>query len=121
MYTIEILLSKVHGITVTEANLAYRGSLTLDEEIMEVAGMIEYQKVYVVNNHNGERLETYLIRGEKGSGVCCLNGAAAHKGSKGHELILMCFGYMDDIIAKKRKPVRVFMDRQNKIDNIAKD
>lgn len=121
MYTVDILLAKVHGIKVTEANLTYRGSLTMDESIMDAAGMIEYQKVLVVNNANGERLETYLIKGERGSGVCCLNGAAAYKGAEGHELIVMCFGYMDGYLAKRHKPVRVFIDENNRIGNIEKN
>lgn len=118
MHTVDILLAKVHGITVTEANLAYRGSLTLDERIIDAAGMMEYQKVLVVNNNNGERLETYLIKGQRDSGVCCLNGAAAHKGSKGDELIVMCFGYMDQYLARQHKPVRVFINQDNKVDTI---
>jgi aspartate 1-decarboxylase len=117
-YVIEILLGKVHGITVTEANLAYNGSLTLDEGIMKAAGMMEYQKVTVVNNNNGERLETYLIKGEKDSGVCCLNGAAAHRGKEGDVLILMVFGYIDSYVAQTFKPVRVFINEKNKIKNI---
>ncbi|MES2331324.1 MAG: aspartate 1-decarboxylase [Bacteroidota bacterium] len=116
MHTVEILLSKVHGITVTEANLQYRGSLTLDMAIMEAAGMMEYQKVLVVNNDNGERLETYLIKGAKDSGVCCLNGAAAFKGAKGHTLIIMAFGFMDQYIGIKHKPVRVFINDKNQIE-----
>jgi len=118
MYTIDILLSKVHGITVTEANLNYQGSLTLDAAIMAAAKMVEYQKVLVVNNNNGERLETYLINGAKGSGVCCLNGAAAYKGTKGDTLIIMTFGYLDEHVASAYKPVRVFIDEKNKIKNI---
>ena len=121
MYTIDILFSKVHGITVTEANLHYTGSLTLDSAIMEAANMIEYQKILVVNNDNGERLETYLIKGKKDSGVCCLNGAAAHKGKEGHKLIIMAFAYMDGHVAKSYKPIRVFINEKNKIDNIERD
>lgn len=121
MHAIDILLAKVHGILVTEANLAYNGSLTLDESIMKGAGMIEYQKVLVVNNNNGERLETYLIKGAKDSGVCCLNGAAAHKGKKGDVLILMVFGYMDAYLAQSYKPLRVFIKDDNKIKSIEKN
>ncbi len=115
---IHVLGSKVHGIKVTEANLAYRGSLTLDETIMEAAGWLEYEKVLVVNNVNGERLETYLIKGCKGTGVCCLNGAAAHKGSAGHELIVMNFIMMEKDSARGRKPLRVFISEDNCIDRI---
>src|ERR1700750_2692021 len=121
MYTLDILFSKIHGITVTEANLNYKGSLTLDVSIMEAAKMIEYQKILVVNNDNGERLETYLIKGAKDSGGCCLNGAAAHKGKEGHTLIIMTFGYMDGHVAKSYKPLRVFIDEKNKIKNIESD
>ncbi len=121
MFTIDILLSKVHGITVTEADLNYTGSLTLDSTIMDAAKLIEYQKILVVNSDNGERLETYLIKGEKDSGVCCLNGAAAHKGEKGHKLILMAFAYMDGHVAKSYKPLRVFIDNKNKIEKVEKD
>lgn len=88
---------------------------------MDAAKMIAYQKVLIVNNDNGERLETYLIRGEKDSGVCCLNGAAAHKGKKGHKLIIMAFAYMDGHVAKSFKPTRVFIDEKNKIKKIEKD
>jgi aspartate 1-decarboxylase len=118
MHSIDILLSKVHGIRVTEADLSYTGSLTLDVAIMEAAGMIPYQKVLVVNNENGERLETYLIKGARNSGVCCLNGAAAHKGKKGDILILMVFGYMDSYLAKSFVPVRVFINETNGIRKI---
>lgn len=118
MHAIDILLAKIHGIRVTEANLAYNGSLTLDESIMKVAGMTEYQKVLVVNNNNGERLETYLIKGAMDSGVCCLNGAATHKGKEGDVLILMVFGYMDAYVAQTFKPLRVFIKEGNKIKNI---
>ncbi len=121
MYTVKILLGKIHGIKVTEANLSYRGSLTVDEEIMEAAGLMEYQHILVVNNNNGERLETYLIKGMRGSGVCCLNGAAAHKGTEGNELIVMAFGYMDEYLARRYKPVRVFINSQNKIDKVQKN
>ncbi|MEO8174860.1 MAG: aspartate 1-decarboxylase [Sediminibacterium sp.] len=121
MYTVDFLLGKVHGITVTESNLAYNGSLTIDETIIEAAGLMEYQKVLVVNNKNGERLETYLIRGQRDSGVCCLNGAAAYKGSTGDELIVMAFGYIDEYIARNYKPKRVFINAKNKIDRVEKD
>jgi aspartate 1-decarboxylase len=121
MHTIDILLSKVHGIRVTEANLAYTGSLTLDAAIMEAAGMQPYQKVLVVNNNNGERLETYLIKGARGSGVCCLNGAAAHKGKEGDILILMVFGYMDSYLAQSWLPLRVFINDKNAVKKIEKN
>jgi aspartate 1-decarboxylase len=119
--TIEILLGKVHGITVTQADLRYRGSLTMDTTLMSAAGMMEYQKVLVVNNSNGERFETYLINGDKDSGVCCLNGATSYLGEEGHELIVMAFGFIDAFLARSYKPVRVFVDELNGIENIKRD
>lgn len=120
-YKVELLKSKLHGIRVTEANLHYRGSLTVDEALIEAAGMFAYEKILVVNNVNGERLETYLIKGARDSGVCCMNGAAAHKASVGHELIVMSFVTMNDAQAKRWKPRRVFINDKNKIDNIETD
>ncbi len=118
---VELLKAKIHGIKVTEANVAYRGSLTMDEMLMDAADMLEYEKVLVVNNTNGERLETYLIRGAKDSGVCCLNGAAAYKGKEGDELIVMAFTRMSTAAAQVYKPKRVFIKHGNKIDHIQPD
>ena len=112
---IEILKSKVHRVVVTEANLNYVGSLTLDEDLMEAANMIENEKITVVNANNGERLETYLIKGERGSGVCCLNGPAARKGLTGDVVIVISYASMDFEEAKKFKPTIVFPKEGNKL------
>lgn len=92
--TVSVLKSKLHRIRVTEANLDYEGSLTLDPDDMECAGIVKYEKILVANVENGERFETYAIEGARGTHVCCLNGAAAHKGRKGDRLIVMAFGNM---------------------------
>src|SRR6187402_1227254 len=101
---IEVLKSKVHRAVITEANLNYVGSLTLDENLMEAANMIENEKVQVVNVNNGERLETYLIKGKRGSGICCLNGPAARRGAVGDVVIIISYASMDFEEAKKFKP-----------------
>ena len=105
---IEVVKSKLHNVTVTEANLNYVGSITIDEELMEAANIIENEKVQVVNNNNGERLETYVIKGEPGSGVICLNGAAARKVAVGDIIIIITYASMNMEEAKKHKPVFVF-------------
>ncbi len=112
---IEILKSKVHRAVITEANLNYVGSLTLDEDLMDAANMIENEKITVVNANNGERLETYLIRGKRGSGVVCLNGPAARKGSEGDVVIIISYAQMDFEEAKKFKPSVVFPKEGNKL------
>jgi aspartate 1-decarboxylase len=105
---IEILKSKVHRATITEANLHYVGSLTLDEDLMDAANMIEHEKVQVVNVNNGSRLETYLIRGKRGSGVCCLNGPAARQGAVGDIVVVISYARMPFEEAKRFKPHVVF-------------
>jgi aspartate 1-decarboxylase len=105
---IQILKSKVHRAVITEANLNYVGSLTLDENLMDAANMIENEKIQVVNVNNGERLETYLIKGERGSGICCLNGPAARKGAEGDVVIIISYALMDFEEAKAFKPVIIF-------------
>ncbi|MEQ1800281.1 MAG: aspartate 1-decarboxylase [Lacibacter sp.] len=112
---IEVLKSKIHRITITEANLHYVGSLTLDEDLMDAANMIEYEKIQVVNVNNGNRLETYLIRGKRGSGVCCLNGPAARKGSVGDVVIIISYATMKFEEAKTFKPWLVFPKDTNKL------
>lgn len=112
---IQLLKSKVHRAVVTEANLNYVGSLTLDEDLMEAANMIENEKIQVVNVNNGERLETYLIRGARGSGVCCLNGPAARKGAEGDIVIILSYTLMDFEEAKMFKPVIIFPTEGNKL------
>ena len=112
---IEILKSKVHRAVVTEANLNYVGSLTLDEDLMDAANMIENEKITVVNANNGERLETYLIKGARGSGICCLNGPAARKGMAGDVVIVISYASMDFEEAKKFRPSIVFPKEGNKL------
>jgi aspartate 1-decarboxylase len=109
---VEILKSKIHRVTVTEADLEYIGSITIDEELMEAANILQNEKVQVVNNNNGERLITYAIKGERGSGIICLNGAAARKASKGDVVIIMSFAMMDYEEAKNFKPTVIFPDTQ---------
>jgi aspartate 1-decarboxylase len=113
---IEVLKSKIHQVTVTEANLNYIGSVTIDEDLMEASGMIENEKVLVLNLSNGERLETYVIRGDRGTGEICLNGAAARKAMKGDIVIIMAFAFMEQDEAKSFKPKIIFPDtKTNKL------
>ena len=107
---IEVVKSKIHRITVTEANLDYMGSITLDEDLMDAANLIANEKVSIVNNNNGERFDTYIIKGERGSGVVCLNGAAARRVQKGDIIIVMAYALMDFEEAKNFKPAIVFPD-----------
>ncbi len=107
---IEVLKSKLHRVSVTEANLNYIGSITIDENLMDAVNLIAGEKVHVVNNNNGERFETYVIKGERGSGVICLNGAAARKAQIGDILVIMSYALMDFEEAKKFKPTVVFPD-----------
>ena len=113
--TIAVLKSKVHRATITEANLHYVGSLTLDEDIMEAANMIENEIVQVVNVNNGERLDTYLIKGKRGSGVCCLNGPAARRGMIGDIVVIIAYASMSFEEAKTFKPWVVFPKDGNKL------
>lgn len=112
---IEILKSKIHRATVTEANLNYVGSLTIDEDLLDAANLIENEKIQVVNVNNGERLETYVIKGSRGSGVMCLNGAAARKAAVGDIIIIMSFATMDFEEAKTFKPWIVYVKEGNKL------
>lgn len=102
--TIEVLKSKIHRVSVTDANLNYIGSITIDEALMDAAGLIEYEKVAVVNNNNGERFETYVIKGERGSGVICTNGAAARLVQPGDILIITAYAQMTPEEARNFKP-----------------
>ena len=111
---IEVLKSKLHCVTVTEANLNYMGSITIDEDLMDAAGLIAGEKVQVVNNNNGERLETYVIRGERGSGCICLNGAAARKVQVGDVVIIISYATMDFEEAKTLRP-RVVFPENNRV------
>lgn len=112
---IEVVKSKIHRATITDANLNYIGSITIDEDLMEAANLIEFEKVQVVNNNNGERLETYVIRGERGTGTICLNGAAARKAQKGDIVIIVSYAQMEFEEAKKFKPSIIFPDSGNKL------
>ena len=112
---IEVLKSKVHRVVITEANLNYIGSLTLDEDLMDAANMIDNEKVQVVNVNNGERIETYLIKGKRGSGTCCLNGPAARLGAVGDIVIVLTYARMDFEKAKQFKPWVVFPKDGNKL------
>jgi len=112
---IEILKSKIHRAVITEANLNYVGSLTIDEDIMEAANFIENEKIQVVNVNNGERLETYIIKGKRGSGVICLNGPAARRGAVGDVVVIISYALMDFEAAKSFKPTVVFPKEGNKL------
>ena len=107
---IHVVKSKLHNVSVTEADLNYVGSITIDEDLMDAANIIENEKVQVVNNNNGERFETYVIKGDRGSGVICLNGAAARKVAVGDVVIIICYAMMELEEAKKFKPTFVFPD-----------
>src|SRR3989344_9269756 len=105
---IEILKSKIHRVTVTQADLDYIGAVTIDEDLMDAANFIENEKVDIFNYNNGERFSTYVIKGERGSGVICLNGPASLKVSVGHDVIIVSYVSMDFELAKKHKPTVIF-------------
>jgi aspartate 1-decarboxylase len=107
--------SKIHRAKITQADLNYVGSITIDESLMEAAGLIDGEKVQVVNNNNGERLETYVIRGERDSGVVCLNGAAARRAQVGDVVIIISYAWMDFEEAKTFQPQVVFPDENNRV------
>lgn len=112
---IEVLKSKLHCVTVTDANLQYMGSITIDEDLMDAANLIAGEKVQIVDNNNGERFETYIIKGERGSGCICLNGAAARKVQVGDTVIIIAYAIMDFEEAKHYQPVVVFPKVGNKL------
>ena len=112
---IEVLKSKLHCVTVTEANLNYMGSITIDEDLMDAANMIAGEKVQIVDNNNGERFETYIIKGERGSGCICLNGAAARKVQVGDVVIIMAYAQMPLDEAKEFKPQVIFPKEGTKL------
>ncbi|TDX02211.1 aspartate 1-decarboxylase [Dinghuibacter silviterrae] len=112
---IEVLKSKIHRAVITEANLNYVGSLTLDEDLMDAANIIENEKVQVVNVNNGSRLETYVIKGKRGSGVVCLNGPAARQGMAGDVVVVISYARMDFDTAKTFKPWLVFPKDGNRL------
>ncbi len=107
---IEVLKSKIHRVTVTETNLQYVGSITIDEDLLDAANIIEYEKVQVLNINNGERLETYVIVGERGTGSICINGPAAHKAAVGDIISIISYAILDFEKAKKIKPRLIFPD-----------
>ncbi|EPR67178.1 aspartate 1-decarboxylase [Cyclobacterium qasimii] len=112
---IQLLKSKIHRVKITQAELHYVGSITIDEALMEAANIIENEKVQIVNINNGERLETYVIKGERDSGQICLNGPAARKAQVGDVVIIISYATMEFEEAKKYKPTIIFPDGQNKL------
>lgn len=112
---IQVLKSKIHRVVITEANLNYVGSITIDEDLMNAANLIEYEQVQVVNVNNGERLDTYVIKGKRGSGVICLNGPAARKGAVGDVVIIISYATMEFEKAKHFVPAVVFPREGNKL------
>lgn len=112
---LEIMKSKIHRAVVTDANLNYMGSITIDSALLEAAGILPNEKVQVVNNNNGERFETYVIPGERNSGVICLNGAAARLVQPGDIIIIIAYAWMEEREAANFKPKVVFVDENNKI------
>ncbi|WP_296622266.1 aspartate 1-decarboxylase [Marivirga sp.] len=112
---IEVCKSKIHRVKVTQAELHYVGSITIDEDLMEASNIIENEKVQIVNINNGERLETYVIKGERGSGMVCLNGPAARKVQVGDIVIIISYAHMDFEEAKSFKPSLIFPDANNKL------
>lgn len=112
---LSMLKSKIHRAVITQAELDYVGSVTIDEDLMEAAGICEYEHVHIVNVNNGSRLETYVIAGERGSGVICLNGAAARSGQKGDTVIIMSYAAMSPEEASEHRPKVVFVNEKNEI------
>ncbi len=111
----ELCKSKIHGVTVTRANLYYEGSLTLDQELIDAADLVAYERIQVVNINNGSRLETYVIPGERGSGTVQLNGAAARSGAEGDRLILISYAHYDEEEVEGHEPRVIFVDEGNRI------
>ena len=112
---IEVLKSKIHRVKITQAELNYVGSITIDEDLIDAANMIANEKVQIVNNNNGARFETYIIKGGRGTGTICLNGAAARMAQVGDIVIVMSFAYMEMDEARKYEPILVFPDADNKL------
>ena len=113
-----MLKCKIHNATVTEANLNYVGSITIDSDLLEKCGLLEYEKVQVVNNNNGARIETYTFRGEPGSGIICLNGAAARHFEIGDTVIIMAYAQLSQEEAKEHRPTVILVDGENNITKI---
>lgn len=116
--TVQMLKGKIHRAVVVQAELNYVGSITVDPQLMEAAGILEYEKVQIVDVENGSRFETYTIEGERGSGMICLNGAAARMVQTGDHIIIMCYCEMTPEEAKNHKPKVVFVDDKNQIERI---
>ncbi len=114
---IQLLKSKIHRAKITQTELHYVGSITIDEDLMEAANMIENEKVHVVNINNGERFETYIIKGERGSGMICLNGPAARKAAVGDYVIVISYCLMNFEEAKEYKPIAIYPDPNNKLSH----
>ncbi len=117
---LNMLKGKIHRATVTQAEVDYIGSITIDQQLMEAAGILEYEKVQVADVETGSRLETYVISGEPGSGVICLNGAAAHLVTPGDKVIIMCYAQMTPQEARENQPRVVFVDEHNKIARLTR-
>ena len=116
---LNMLKGKIHRATVTQADLEYVGSITIDEDLMKASGILEYEKVHIVDINNGARFETYVIAGEPGSGIICLNGAAARMVQKNDKIIIMAYCTLMEDELKTYKPTVVFVDDDNKIEKIA--
>ena len=116
--TLELLKGKIHRATVVQAELDYVGSITVDEALLEAAGILEYEKVQIVDVNNGSRFETYTISGQRGSGMICLNGAAARCVNTGDKIIIMAYGQYTPDEAKEHKPAVVFVDEENKVNRV---
>lgn len=112
---VNVLKSKLHRVKVTQAELNYVGSITIDEDLMDAAGLLENEQVHIVNNNNGERLITYVIRGERGSGIICLNGAAARRAQVGDIVIIISYAMMTPDEARAHQPTVVFPDDNNRL------
>ncbi len=112
---ITVLKSKLHRVTVTESNLNYIGSITIDEDLMDAANLLENEKVQIVNNNNGERIETYVIKGERGSGTICLNGAAARRVQPGDRVIIISYAIVDRKEYAEHQPIVIFPKEGNKL------
>ena len=109
---VQVVKSKIHRVSITEAELNYIGSITIDEDLMDASNIIEGERVQIVNSNNGERLETYVIKGQRGSGTICLNGPAARRAQVGDVIIIIAYGFMDIEAAKKFKPSIIFPDTE---------
>ena len=116
---LQMLKGKIHRATVVQAELDYVGSITIDEELLEAAGILEYEKVQIVDINNGQRFETYTIAGQRGSGMICLNGAAARCVQKGDKIIIMCYALMSGEELKENPPKVVFVDDNNKVNRVS--